>query len=64
MQAKTWITGALAGAALFASLPALACFVAIGALGRTGWQIGTTQLGYLNGALLVVGVAGATVLAG
>jgi uncharacterized membrane protein YdjX (TVP38/TMEM64 family) len=39
-----------------ASLPALACFVAIGALGRTGWQMGTTQLGYVHGALLVVGV--------
>lgn len=39
-----------------ASLPALACFVAIGALGRMGWQVGTAQVGYVQGALVFVGV--------
>jgi uncharacterized membrane protein YdjX (TVP38/TMEM64 family) len=39
-----------------ASLPALACFVAIGALGRAGWQAGTTNAGYINLALIAMGL--------
>ena len=39
-----------------ASLPSLACFVAMGALGQAGWQARRTGIDYVNIALIAVGI--------
>jgi uncharacterized membrane protein YdjX (TVP38/TMEM64 family) len=46
-----------------ASLPALACYVATGALGHASWQLGNAGIDYVSFLLLLTGVAATLLIA-